>query len=319
MSRAARHCLAWLLLAGCQDSPAPLPEPLPEAPPCPQDLGTTAYRHVAQVVGFGARDPGSPGANQQRDYIATALRDAGLSVSIDTWTDRRERLVFHNVIGSLAGRRAERIVIGCHHDTKCCAGHPDPSHNFAFVGANDGGSGVGLALALARALAASPREFSYEFVFFDGEESREFRWNPARALFGSRRYVAREREPGRGRHFTAPIRAMLLLDMVGARDLQLDDDSNSDPGLKRVLAAAAAKVGLSRIAFQQRNTVTDDHLPFLDAGIPAAVLIDLHDNPQWHTPNDTLDHLSADSLQRVGELVWSALPGIEAVAARGRP
>ena len=300
--------------AGCQDPPEPLP--LAAEPP-PADLGARAYAHVAAVVAMGERHPGSPGARQQIDYIAAALRTVGIEVRLDVWTDPREGLTFTNVIGVLPGPRPERLLIGCHHDTKRCNGHPAALHNFAFVGANDGGSGVGLTLALAESLARQPhRELTCEFVFFDGEESQEFHWNPARSLFGARRYVAQEREPGRGRHWTAPIRALLLLDMVGAADLQLDDDGNSDARMKRILAAAAERAGHGQLVFKHRNTVTDDHLPFLDAGIPAAVLIDLHDNPEWHTPKDTLERVAAASLQKVGEIVWTALPALRALALR---
>ncbi|HLU38241.1 MAG TPA: M28 family metallopeptidase [Planctomycetota bacterium] len=291
-----------------------MPEPLDPAsfPRAPADLGARALAHVATVVGFGERHPGSPGARRQVEYIERELRSYGLAVEVDRWVDPGEGIEFANVIGTLPGKSSERIVLGCHHDTKVCSGHPRQEHNFPFVGANDGGSGVGLLLALAQTLATGPRPTAtLQFVFFDGEESLEFKWNLARALFGSRRFVARERAPGSGRHWREPIRAMLLLDMVGARDLQLDDDANSTPALKGILRAAAHATGNPHLALTEPNTVTDDHLPFLDAGIPAAVLIDLANNPQWHTPDDTLEHVAADSLQRVGAIVLAALPEIE--------
>lgn len=278
----------------------------------PPDLGTRAFAHVQTVVGFGERFPGSPGWQLQLDYITAALRRCGLEPVVDGWTDRLESITFANVHATLAGVSPARLVLACHHDTKRCAGHPDPAHNFRFVGANDGGSGVGLLLALAETLAQGPKRLaSIEFVFFDGEESLEFKWNHARALFGSKRYVAQERVSGSGRHWTAPIRAMVLLDMIGAKDLQLDADSNSDRTLATILRNAAFASGHADLAFTEPNSVTDDHLPFLDAGIPAAVLIDLRNNPQWHTPDDTLEHISAHSLQRVGEIVLTALPDIE--------
>lgn len=107
------------------------------------------------------------------------------------------------------------------------------------------------------------------------------------------------------------IRAVLVIDMVGAADLQIDDDDNSHRGVRRALLAAARATDAGAWFYAQRNTVSDDHLPFVDVGVPAAVLIDLRDNPQWHTPQDTLDHLSADSLQRVGAIVLTALPGLD--------
>lgn len=278
----------------------------------PDDLGARAFAHVRAVVAFGERPSGSPGSAQQIDYITTELRRHGLEPVVDRFTHPGEPVTFANVRATLPGKSPARLVLACHHDTKRCSGHPDPEHNFPFVGANDGGSAVGLLLALAETLASGPqRAPTIEFVFFDGEESMEFNWNLDRALFGSRHYVLTERTPGTGRHWTAPIRAMLLLDMVGAKDLQLDDDSNSDRELKAIVRDAARRTGHADLALTEPNTVTDDHLPFLAAGIPAAVLIDLRNNPQWHTPDDTLEHMSADSLQRVGEIVLAALPALE--------
>ncbi len=299
------------LVVGCDPKPA-MTELAFMTGSAPTDLGARALTHVSTVVSFGERFPGSPGWQRQLDYIAATLQACGLVAEVDRWTDAREGLTFANLVARLPGRRSDRIVLACHHDTKRCDGHDDPEHNFPFVGANDGGSGVGLLLALAQTLAKAPlADATFEFVFFDGEESIEFKWNHARALFGSKRYVARERTPGTGRHWSEPIRAMLLLDMVGAKDLQLDDDSNSDHRLKGILRAAAMACGYKDLALTEDNTVTDDHLPFLDAGIPAAVLIDLRNNPQWHTPHDTMEHLAAGSLQRVGEIVLTALPQVE--------
>lgn len=299
-----------LLTMGC-GSLAPPPEPL-TAVEVPADLGARAFAHTAAVIAMGERHPGSPGWTAQIDYIAARLRACGLTPRIDRWTDAREGITFANVAADLPGKQRDRIVLACHHDTKHCAGHADPTHNFAFVGANDGGSGVGLLLALAETLAArGPQAATYEFVFFDGEESLEFAWTEARALFGSRHYVAAERTPATGRHWRDPIRAMLLLDMVGAKSLQLDDDTNSHPRIMTALRAAAVACGEEARFFVRRNVVSDDHLPFLAAGIPAAVLIDLADNPQWHTPADTLEHMAAESLHAVGRLVLTALPVLE--------
>jgi len=316
-TRASRLAAVALGLAGCAPAPprtepdALASPPLPR-PVLPSDLGARAYAHVQHIVAFGERFPGSPGWSQQLEYIARSLEHAGLRPGTDRWTDHAEGMSFANVQATLSGTTSARLVLACHHDTKRCAGHADPAHNFRFVGANDGASGVGLLLALAETLAKAPRpRASIEFVFFDGEESLEFKWNGSRALFGSRHFVRAQRAAGTGRHWEAPIKAMLLLDMVGAEDLQLDSDSNSDPVLMGILRTAAHTAGHPDLAFTEANTVTDDHLPFLDAGIPAAVLIDLRDNPQWHTPDDTLEHLSPRSLQRVGEIVLTALPAIE--------
>jgi hypothetical protein len=278
----------------------------------PADLGERALAHAAAVVAFGARDTGSRGWQQALDYVAGQLTGLGLQPLRDRWTEPGENLAFENISVVLPGKLTDRILIACHHDTKCCAGHDDPAHNFEFVGANDSGSGVGLLLALAETLRARPRQATIELVFFDGEESRTWAWNQgARALFGSRRYVERYREQQLLGHGGGRIRALVLLDMVGSKDLQIDDDVNSDRRLHGIFRAAAQQAGHATVFFKSEMAVSDDHLPFLRAGIPAIDLIDIADNPQWHTADDTLEHLSAESLQIVGAVVLHALPAIE--------
>lgn len=275
------------------------------------DLGKRAHAHVAKLVGFGERYSGTPGWRQSLDYLAKQLTELGLEVERDRWHDAKENVEFENVVGRLHGRSSERIVLGAHHDTKRCAGHDDPAHNFLFLGANDSGSGCGLLLALAEDLKKRDNPASFDFVFFDGEESMTWDWNGgARALFGSRRFAARERELVVGKP-KPRIATFILLDMVGAKDLQLDDETNSDPELKRIFRAAAKACGHESYFFQKQQSVSDDHLPFLDLGIRSIDLVDLFDNPQWHTKDDVLEHISDKSLQIVGEVVLTALPEIE--------
>ncbi|MCA8941522.1 MAG: M28 family peptidase [Planctomycetes bacterium] len=297
---------ACMAAAACQ----PLSETTPlagvEASP---RLGTQALAHARRLTEFGPRHTGSTGWRQGTDYIVRQLRRAGYEPKLDRWTDEAEGIDFVNVSAVLPGEYEDRIVIGCHHDTKCTTGHDDPAHNYHFVGANDSGSGVGLVLALAEELRASNPVATVEFVFFDGEESIPYRWNDARALFGSRRYVDRYTE-GQIRGGEPPVRAFVLLDMVGAEELTIDRETRSTPALLDIIGRAARACGHERYFFEHSLDVTDDHVPFLRAGIPAVDLIDIADNPQWHTPHDTIDVLSADSLQIVGEVVLTALPEI---------
>ena len=133
----------------------------------------------------------------------------------------------------------ERIVLACHHDTKCTKGHPNPDNNFHFVGANDGASAVGLLLALAPVLLAKDRDATIELVFFDGEESLDWVWNDgARALFGSKRFCRKHRDAlllGEEDR----IEALVLLDMVGRTDLHLQEETWSTPRLRTILWSAA--------------------------------------------------------------------------------
>jgi glutaminyl-peptide cyclotransferase len=304
-----------------------------EAIQAPVDLGERAMAHVRTLVGFGPRyaggeaaatastaDPSgtappprrpTPGWSQQLDYIDRTLRELGLAVERDTWTDRRERITFTNLAARIPGQRPERILLACHHDTKCTTGHQEPERNFHFVGANDGASAVGLLLALAPVLQRAKLEATIELVFFDGEESLDWNWNDAaRALFGSRRYVKRHRDAellGQ-----APrIAALILLDMVGRTDLHIQEETYSTELLRKIALSAAVAAGHREQFFRRAEAANDDHVPFLDVGIPAVDLIDLKDNPHWHKPTDTLDNLSAASLQRVADVVLTMLPAVE--------
>jgi hypothetical protein len=276
-------------------------------------LGQEAFEHARTIVGFGPRNPGTPGWSQQLEYIERQLQGHGLSVRRDTWTDRKELITFTNLSAVIPGRRKERIVLACHHDTKCTLGHPDPAHNFHFVGANDGASGTALLLALAPALLREQRDATIELVFFDGEESLDWAWNEgARALFGSKRYVKRHRdalllgeEPR--------IAAMILLDMVGRTDLHIQEELFSTARLRTILWSAAVACGHQTHFFQRAEAASDDHKPFLEVGIPAVDLIDLNGNPHWHKVTDTIENLSGKSLQITADVVLTMLPEVERV------
>ena len=281
----------------------------------PKDVGAVAFAHAERLVAFGPRHAasqvGMPGWTRQLDYIEQQLTALGLTVERDTWTDRKELITFTNLTATIPGKRADRILIGCHHDTKCTTGHDNPKHNFDFVGANDGGSGVGLLLALAPVLMKQQREATIELVFFDGEESLDWAWNDGvRALFGSKRYVKRHREAqilgGEGR-----IAALVLLDMVGRKDLHIQDELYSTTALRTIVWSAAVACGHQKHFFQRAEAASDDHCPFLEVGIPAVALIDLNGNPTWHTPLDTIDNMSPDSLQKVADVVLTMLPEVE--------
>lgn len=279
----------------------------------PSGLGQRAYEHVTNLVAMGPRFTGSPGWSQAIDYIAQTLQlSTGIAPVRDRWTDEKFGVTFENVTLTIPGKSPHRIVLGCHHDTKKCEGHPDPKHNFHFVGANDSGSGVGLLLALAEELARAPREATIQLVFFDGEECLEYDWDDDKALFGSRRFVAEDRARQLAPGNQGKTRALVLLDMVGRRGLQIDHETNSTPELTHIFRSAAHAAGHADHFFNKSMAIKDDHLPFLQAGIPAIDLIDLIDNPQWHTPDDTLAHISAQSLHLVGEVVLTALPAVEA-------
>ncbi len=277
----------------------------------PTDVGEVAFDHVRTLTSFGPRYSGQPGWTKQLDHIEKTLKALGLEVRRDTWTDRKELITFSNVSAVIPGKRKERIVLACHHDTKCTQGHPDPANNFHFVGANDGASGVGLLLALAPVLLANPREASVELVFFDGEESLDWRWNDAaRALFGSKRFVKKHREALLTGD-EARIEALVLLDMVGRTDIHIQDETYSTKALRQIAWSAAVATGHEKHFFQRAEAASDDHMPFLEVGIPSVDLIDLNGNPHWHKPTDTIDNMSAASIQLIADVVLTMLPEVE--------
>ncbi|MEO6594233.1 MAG: M28 family metallopeptidase [Planctomycetota bacterium] len=282
----------------------------------PADLGDKAFDHVRNLVAFGPRHTATaptPGWSKQLDYIETHCKQLGLEVVRDTWTDRKELLTFTNLTAVIPGSKKERIVLCCHHDTKCTTGHKEAEHNFHFVGANDGGSGTALLLALAPVLIARKFEATIELVFFDGEESLDWAWNDAaRALFGSKRFAKHHREAlllGE----EARIEALILLDMVGRTDLHIQEELYSTARLRKILWSAAVACGHDKHFFQRAEAAKDDHKPFLDVGIPAVDLIDLNGNPTWHKASDTLENMSPESLQITADVVLTMLPEVERV------
>lgn len=285
----------------------------------PANVGEQAYGHVRNVVALGERYPNSPGWKRQLQYIGENLRSMDLEPVTDRWHDAKEGLEFQNISVTIPGKSYRRIIIGAHHDTKIFSGHVDAAHNFKFDGANDGGSGVGLLLALAEVLRTTRNPLTIEFVFFDGEESLTVEWNGAeRALFGSRRYVNSKIEES-GVEWTDTVCAVIILDMVGCKDLHIDDDVNSDTYLKTIFRRAAIDLGYSKYFFRQREPIEDDHTPFINVGIPAIDLIQKKLNPYWHTPQDTLENVCEKSLQVVAEVVLTALAEIATGDLKVRP
>ena len=261
-----------------------------------------AFEHVRQLTAIGPRPSGSPGISEARRYISTQMASIGLKPteqSFDAATPLGTvRMV--NLIAELPGATRERIVIGGHYDTK-------QYRQFRFVGANDGGSSTAMLIELARALKNRQNAFTLEFVFFDGEEATLPDWSGNDNTYGSRHYVDEARRTGA----LKDLRAMLLVDMVGDRDLTIRREQRSTSWLNDIIWASAAKLAHDDVFVAQSTTIEDDHLAFLQAGVPSADLIDL-EYPAWHTAEDTLDKVSARSLEVVGDVLVDALPAIEA-------
>ena len=264
----------------------------------PSFNGQAAVTHVEQLVAIGPRPAGSAGGAKARDYIVRELKKTGIEVRVEPFEadTPHGRLRMANVVAVLPGRRADVILIGGHYDTKW---FPDRH----FVGANDGGSSTAFLIELARQLARVPHDFTYWVVFFDGEEAR-LSWTATDSLYGSRRMVADLAQSHR-----LP-RAVIVVDMIGDRDLGIRREAFSTGALTDLIWKAATRLGYQAQFLPTSIPVEDDHAPFLRAGVPAALLIDF-DFPPWHTADDTVDKVSAQSFQIVGDVLLEALPTIE--------
>ena len=267
--------------------------------------GAAALRHVERLVAIGPRPAGSPGAARARSYIVDELKKAGVSAKVESFDAMTPhgRLPMANVVAVIPGRRPDVILIAGHYDTKWF-------RDITFVGANDGGSSAALLIELARRLRERPREYTYWVAWFDGEEARES-WTPTDSLYGSRRMAA---ELGKSRRLPS---AVIVADMIGDRDLGIRREAGSTAWMTDVIWASAVRLGYAAHFLQDTLDVEDDHAPFIRMGIPATLLIDF-DFPPWHTAADTLDKVSAQSLEIVGKVILDALPGIEDGLNRSR-
>ncbi len=282
----------------------------PATPAAPAFDGERAFAHVRKQVEAGPRPSGSAELAWVRDYIVGELKSYGLNIIQDEFrsaTPLGERKMV-NVTAELAGGSGDVIIIASHYDTKFVK-------DFRFVGANDGGSSTGALLEIARVLAAGKEKppFTYWFVFFDGEEAFCFDWDQCSKpgapdnTYGSRRYVAQLTDKTELRR----VRAMILLDMVGYKNLRLPREELSAAWLTSIIWQTAREMGHGAQFVNETDNVTDDHVPFLKAGVDAVDLIQLGTYPYWHTAEDTLDKVSPLSLKIVGDVVLTSLPRIE--------
>ena len=261
--------------------------------------GERVLRHVSRIVEHGPHPPGSTAQEKVASYIESQLKELGIKVHSHDFraVTPRGRLPMRNIWGFIPGKRHEVLVLGSHYDSKYF-------ERISFVGANDGGSSSGLLLELASLLVRhNPTDYSLWLVFFDGEEALE-EWTNLDSLYGSREFVRMLKRRGQ----LSLVSAVILLDLVGASDLRLHRELYSTPWLADLIWSQAQQLGHdSLFRYGQKIAVEDDHVPFLQEGIPAANLIGFN-YPHWHTREDTLDKLSARNLEIIGNVVLSSLP-----------
>jgi glutaminyl-peptide cyclotransferase len=268
--------------------------------------GGKAYEHLRNIVAFGPRPPGSAPLAQTRKYLQAELATLGVTVveqAFDADTPMGQ-IKMVNVRAVIPGASKERLVIGGHYDTKLFK-------QFRFVGANDAGSSTAFLLELARVLRSRQNPFTIELVFFDGEEAF-VDWAIANDhTYGSRYYVDEARRTGQ----LKSIKAMILVDMIGDRHLNIRRETASTKWMTDAIWDSARTLGYGRYFLDEELTVEDDHVAFLAAGVPAVDIIDLDYQP-WHTAGDTIDQVSARSMETVGRVLVDALTAIEARLGR---
>jgi len=268
----------------------------PDSGPAPTIDSARAMQYVKEIVKLGPRPIGSENHKKVEEYITSHLRGDTVEDDVLTADTAEGKFPVRNILAKFPGTRDGIIVIASHYDTNY------PLRNTSYIGANDGASSSALLLEIANQLRGKQLEgYSVWLVWDDAEEAMKT-WSDADSLYGIRHLAQKWQDDGTLRK----MKAFLLADMIGDADLNIDHDQNSTPWLEEVVYQAATRLGYQSHFFARENQVSDDHLPFMQRGVPCADLIDFdygYNNVFWHTPQDTVDKLSPKSLEIVGSTI----------------
>lgn len=301
-------CLS-LSLAACaqptaKETPQPAPstaaeQPEPVAPsdpgPEPQFNAGRAMQYLHKVVAFGPRAIGSENHKKLEAYILSQLKGDNVEEDAFVADTPAGKLPVRNIIAKFPGNRDGIIVVAGHYDTNY------PLTKIGYVGANDGGSTTALLLELANQLRGKRNGYSVWLVWTDGEEAVK-QWSSSDSLYGTRHLADKWQKDGT----LGKIKAFLLTDMIGDADLNIERDANSALWLEKLVYQAAAGLGYQSHFFARTLAVLDDHLPFVQHGVPCVDLIDMdygYGDSYHHTAQDTLDKVSGKSIEIVGQVV----------------
>src|SRR5258708_4404185 len=283
------------------------PQPADDAPP-PEKTGgfdgKRAFAHVAKQVSFGPHPSGSPAIAKVQDYLLAELKSYGCFVETDSFGANTPigRLNMKNLLVKIPGEQPGVILLGTHYDTLLMDN---------FVGADDAGSSTAVVLELARLLCPQKGKYAVWIAFFDGEEAMKH-WSDSDSRYGSRQMAARLAASGDIKR----IRAFLLADIVGGRTAQFLRESSSNPALIDIVWNTAAKLGYTTLFLNDTTSAEDDHDSFIKRGGPAVDVIgDLVQNGYWHTPQDSLDKISARTLAYVGNVFLESVKQLQAKSA----
>ena len=272
----------------------------------------SAMSYVRQQVAFGPRVPGSEGWRKTGDWIVAHLKRTADEVTEQKWrqtTSKGQQLPMRNIFARFRPKAAERVLYVTHWDTRPVADlEPDPAQQQSPIpGANDGASGVALLLAVADALKRTPPAVGVDFLFTDGEDWGV--WGPpdVDVLLGSTYFAEHLAQlPGAGYQ---PLYGVLW-DMIGDRDLGIDQEGNSvnaAPEVVRRVWEKAREFGYEAyFSPRVKYPITDDHVPLIKAGLRVIDVIDI-DYECHHRLCDTIDKVSAKSLKIVGDVAVALL------------
>jgi Zn-dependent M28 family amino/carboxypeptidase len=276
----------------------------------PHFNGARALEYARQFVAIGPRWPTSPGHLKAEAFLRDHFKGDQLEEDAFTADTPIGPVAMRNFIVRFPGKKNGVIVLATHYETNY------PLRNINYVGANDGGSTTGLLLAIAdqlRAETAGGKKldgYSVWLVFDDGEEAIQS-WSSSDSLYGTRHLAAKWAGDGTlGR-----IKAFILADMIGDKNLNIQHETRSTDWLVALMTKAANKFGYGHHFFQTEEQVEDDHLPFVQRGVPSIDVIDLNygpNNSYHHTAQDTMDKISARSLTIDGDVFLETIRLIDA-------
>jgi len=316
--RLAITLIAALFFCACtrqQDAEASSPDPSPATPsaaPVPVASGPPpgfnsgrAWRYVKETISFGARPIGSNNHQKLEAYITSHLKGDQVEDDAFVADTPAGKLPVRNIVAKYPGAKDGIIIIAGHYDTNY------PLQNTGYVGANDGGSSTAILLELANQLRGRKRDgYSVWLVWTDGEEAVK-NWTHTDSVYGTRHLADKWEKDGT----LKKIKALIIADMIADADLNVDRDQNSTAWLEDLVLEAAAKLGYQSHFFARQIATDDDHTPFVQRGVPCADLIDFdygYNNVFWHTPQDTIDKLSANSLEITGSVILETVRLLDA-------
>jgi glutaminyl-peptide cyclotransferase len=289
--------------AATRTTPPPPEAAAADNAPLPHIDAKRAFEYTREVTAFGPRYMGNENHKKLERYILDHLK--GDQVEDDTFTaDTVEgKFPVRNIIAKFPGTKDGIVAILGHYDTVY------PLRNSGFVGANDGGSSTAILLEYANQLRGAPDKkrdgYSVWLVWTDGEEAVKT-WSATDSLYGTRHLAEKWEKDGT----LKKIKALMVMDMIGDADLNIDRDTNSTPWLLDLIYAAAKRGGYQSHFYARQGPIEDDHIPFVQRGVPCADVIDLdygYNNVFHHSPQDTMDKLSPQSLEIVGNTILETI------------